>query len=283
MSTYNCDQCKEPIKRSVQSKAKHHFCSRQCNDKYHHDYKNKTPLVFVCSVCGITFTRKCIGKESKHHVCSYKCLGLALSPRIQLMCAYCKKPFEVRLGEYNGKVESGVIKENMTCSDKCRWAYQSILQRDEFSSFRQMFLAAKTVSERKVRRNKPCTMTLEDLRDQWIKQDGKCAYSGLQMMLPETSRGWDKRHSPLCASLDRINSDEGYSKENIQFVCMPLNFAKNSFTDVVFRRFLEDLVKSYIQNKINYSPSPDSIPKKEGTQDESPLSTTLALQPAPQT
>lgn len=57
--------------------------------------------------------------------------------------------------------------------------------------------------------------------DQYTKQFGKCAISGLVMRKPETP--WD-HYGP---SIDRINSDKGYTPENCQLVLLSVNRAKN--------------------------------------------------------
>lgn len=43
---------------------------------------------------------------------------------------------------------------------------------------------------------------------------------------------------PSSPSIDRINSSEGYEKDNIQMVCMAIQFAKNSFTNEDMKTFV---------------------------------------------
>jgi hypothetical protein len=64
------------------------------------------------------------------------------------------------------------------------------------------------------------------LKEVWDSQN-KCVYSGVNLILPR----WKGYNNPLyTASVDRIESDKGYVKGNIQFVSITANLAKNSMT-----------------------------------------------------
>lgn len=64
-------------------------------------------------------------------------------------------------------------------------------------------------------RNIDFNLTIEDLDNQYRKQNGKCSISGLNIGFHN-----DKKKSKILstASLDRIDSDKPYSKDNIQWV-----------------------------------------------------------------
>ena len=66
------------------------------------------------------------------------------------------------------------------------------------------------------------------------KQDGKCAATGIKL---ESSKANTKKYkSPFTISLDRIDSDKGYTKDNVQLVCIMFNEMKNIYTmkEVIF-------------------------------------------------
>lgn len=65
-------------------------------------------------------------------------------------------------------------------------------------------------------------LTLEDLQVVWEKSEGKCAYTGLPIEIKKT------------ASVDRIDSDGDYTKDNIQFVHKDVNRMKQDFTEDYF-------------------------------------------------
>lgn len=85
------------------------------------------------------------------------------------------------------------------------------------------------------------------LRELWDGQDGRCAFTGLPMKLPDipVSRGQsvEFRQSDnllFAASLDRKNSDLPYSKENVHFVCRFVNMGKGKSTDGQVIEFLNE-------------------------------------------
>jgi hypothetical protein len=101
-------------------------------------------------------------------------------------------------------------------------------QKDVLSPFKAHLIHAR---RRAKEQQRECTLTLEDLKEQWELQQGLCSYTGLPMVNPETTsayakteRLWNK------ASLDRIDSSKGYVPGNIEFVSMMANLCKNGWT-----------------------------------------------------
>ena len=71
-------------------------------------------------------------------------------------------------------------------------------------------------------------ITAENLKTQWESQRGICPYTGWKLVL--RSRKGGKRLLNH-ASVDRIDSSRGYFPDNIQFVALMANYAKNSFEE----------------------------------------------------
>lgn len=120
------------------------------------------------------------------------------------------------------------------CSVQC----YGISKRDINSPFRGFLLAIKKRSKSK---GWDVVITVDDLRLLWTKQKGRCAISGIRMILPETSRLNDRVASPYMASVDRVDSDKPYILNNIQFVTLGINYAKKDFDQSVVIRFIEDI------------------------------------------
>lgn len=91
---------------------------------------------------------------------------------------------------------------------------------DKYTGFREFIRRAKN-------RNKLGLLTLDDLIEQWIKQNMECPYTGIRLKLPSYK---NKNNSIETASLDRINSEISYQKGNIQFVSTAINYMKGSMT-----------------------------------------------------
>jgi hypothetical protein len=76
-------------------------------------------------------------------------------------------------------------------------------------------------------------LTMDDLITLYDKQGGKCALSGIRVVLPLC---WHKKEENRC-SLDRVDSSKHYEIGNVQWVYYPLNRLKNKFKEVEFFRW----------------------------------------------
>jgi len=77
----------------------------------------------------------------------------------------------------------------------------------------------------------------------WDKQDGYCALSGLKM---EHKYGLLKS-----ASVDRIDSSKGYTKDNVQLVCKFINLGKQESTNEEVIQFLSEAFEARRKNTIS--------------------------------
>jgi hypothetical protein len=161
-----------------------------------------------------------------------------------VMCEHCGKSFEKSSREVRRSVS---LKRRQYCSRSCVGKSSANLahlatvsnkdvsklnpsnRRDEFTPFREHF-------RRATRRNKLVTMSLENLKEQWDLQKGICSYSRVSLVHPA------KNNSPLyTASLDRIDSSQGYIKGNIQFISISMNLMKSSMSHKQMMFLLEIL------------------------------------------
>lgn len=76
-------------------------------------------------------------------------------------------------------------------------------------------------------RKRTGSITIEDVWRLYIKQDKKCALTGLPLSFTKTSLG-------ISASIDRIDSSKEYILENIQLVHKDINLMKNHFKEEYF-------------------------------------------------
>jgi len=79
-------------------------------------------------------------------------------------------------------------------------------------------------------RNLEITITIEDAWNQFLKQNGKCALTGLDITLNPIA----KERNLATASLDRIDSTKGYELDNIQWIHKDLQFMKNNYNQDYF-------------------------------------------------
>ena len=104
------------------------------------------------------------------------------------------------------------------------------------------------IRSRLVRRGKTIEycLTSSDAKEVWDKQGGICPYTGVKLILP--SHKTYKKDIYL-ASIDRIDSSKGYSKENIQFVSVMANYAKNDFSHYDMLEFCK-IVSNHWKDRI---------------------------------
>jgi len=90
------------------------------------------------------------------------------------------------------------------------------------------------------------TLTINDLKNQYEKQGGKCYYTGVEMKIKRLE---DPSRSLFSISLDRINSDIGYLPENIVFCCWGVNALKGTSTPEIMYQALKSFYETAKQNK----------------------------------
>lgn len=87
------------------------------------------------------------------------------------------------------------------------------------------------------KRNIPFEITIENMWNQFIKQDRKCALSDVELTMTKS------RKEKGTASLDRRDNTKGYTIDNIQWIHKDLNFMKQDFSELEFINWCNLIVK----------------------------------------
>jgi hypothetical protein len=106
------------------------------------------------------------------------------------------------------------------------------------------------------------SISIEDMHLLWEKQNKKCALTGIDLTFGleyETlGNGYQRltnSHRLTTASLDRIDSEKGYTIDNIQWVEKNINIFKNALSNDDFIGLCR-MVNNYTWNKkVNFDPS----------------------------
>jgi hypothetical protein len=183
--------------------------------------------------------------------------------KVLVKCSYCNKDVQKVKCEYNRSIKLG---RRFYCSLSCSAKHGNILfprngninnfhgiqgkVQDELSPFRYHMKIIRYRAKQKSVTN----ITTEYLKQLWEEQDGICPYTGWKLVLPTKGvAGWKEDTYKASAqnggriaraSIDRINSDLGYIKGNVQFVAVIANLAKNSFTDKELLNFCKAVTKN---------------------------------------
>lgn len=98
---------------------------------------------------------------------------------------------------------------------------------------KQLRRMARGARDRARRRGLPFDSDLVNFATELFRvQHGRCALTGLSFNLREVGTGKAKR--PFAPSLDQIEGDKGYTKDNVRLVCQMVNFALNRFGEDAF-------------------------------------------------
>lgn len=112
----------------------------------------------------------------------------------------------------------GCIKNNSTKHSKTWKGYEDI----SATLFKQIKWSAQ---ERKIQ----FELNMSQLWDLYINQNKKCALSGIELNFPKSALDTSSN-----ASLDRINSNKGYTIDNVQWVDKRINFMKYTLQSTEF-------------------------------------------------
>lgn len=83
----------------------------------------------------------------------------------------------------------------------------------------------KIIKSRALREDRIFNLDLPVLWELYLKQDKKCALSGIEIKL---ERSYSRNCKTQTASLDRIDSNKGYTLDNVQWVYKDLNIIKSN-------------------------------------------------------
>jgi hypothetical protein len=152
--------------------------------------------------------------------------------RYQYLCqCVCGKP-TTKIKEYlDKKIKNN---DNTGCSCGCislnkinigplhpLWQGQGLISQHVF----------KTIIENAKKRSLEFDITIEYIWNLYLKQDKKCAISGLPIEFASCSKSKSKFQT---ASLDRIDSSKGYVKNNVQWVHKTVNKIKQDLMQIEF-------------------------------------------------
>lgn len=117
--------------------------------------------------------------------------------------------------------------------DSPNWKGSKDIPRAQFTKFQY---GAKS-------RDIEFTLTIEDLQKLWEVQEGKCAYTGRELVFNNKSFKSKKYKGTAYnfASLDRIDSNKGYVEGNVQWVTQAINIAKQSYFHEEFLALVRDI------------------------------------------
>lgn len=131
---------------------------------------------------------------------------------------------------YNAKAR---IKQESTQAEKLT----SKKSRDKYKKEKPLECLLKYSKGNSKKCRREWDLKLEDLQKLWIKQDGKCFYTGRTMLF---EIGY-----PESVSLDRVDSTKGYINANIVLCQNKVNVMKNNASVEELLLFCKDVLENF--------------------------------------
>lgn len=141
-------------------------------------------------------------------------------------CLCCGKEF----------ISRGFFNVKQTCSEECKRLrdLEQIHKRSR-KDFKHVLMQSLYRMKSKSNRRRNCNLTIDFLVNMLEKQNNKCAKTGIPFEI-STGRGINGR-SPWSISVDQIIPNKGYTKDNIQLVCLMYNLCKGVWSEDKVKQF----------------------------------------------
>lgn len=200
----------------------HKFCKACCSLRAYHRRISKKDE--------IREKQRSYAEKNKKHLADYK------------------KRYYNTVGKFNNKVMYEKHKEkrkSINLRKRLENASEEqkkfILHKRWVSSLKQearfIYNRFKVYKYRSLKEKLPFDLTYEFLIELLNAQNFLCYYSKQLLEL--------KKNTNACASLDRIDSKKGYTKDNVRWSCLRVNLAKNDMSEIEFLEMCKDVVKNF--------------------------------------
>lgn len=171
---------------------------------------------------------------------------------IKCICDICGNEFEKPQNEYNRRIKLG--KTKLYCSLKCsgnrKENVEMIYQNGKNYHFKggenkltnpdDILMSGLKEFARRVRRRKKFAeeLSVNDLLKIWKKQNGKCAITNVDLILPNDTK-YKTINNNYKASIDRMDSNKPYTIDNVQFLSATMNYLKADMDDENVNEFIK--------------------------------------------
>ena len=158
---------------------------------------------------------------------------------VYLKCVRCNEE-KVQSSFYKHSGNTGRNGRQSYCKD-CNHLIRDERRSKDNGFIKTMILSCKYMGIRRSKKGREnCddyNLTLEFILELKDKQNNRCALSGIEMIW-ESNSGWKK------ASIDRLDNDKGYTKDNVRLVAWGINQAMSNYSDDIFLEMCRAVVKN---------------------------------------
>lgn len=104
-----------------------------------------------------------------------------------------------------------------------------------------------SAQRRSKKANKPFDLDIDWLMSQYENQDGRCLLTDIPLQF-KTEAEHGRSYYPFSPSLDKIDANGSYTKENTRLVCTLINLAMNKFGEDTFEKLATAFLNKRKQN-----------------------------------
>lgn len=205
----------------------------------------------VCSTCkkekplsSIYFHRSNISKDGYRHECK-QCrnekAGMVKGKLIK--CVVCNTFLSKDFYDYNGNNEYRLFTDRRCKKCKYESSKNRKLRSRGSQDLRRLLVERFSgLKDRAKRKKIGVEFDVEYLNELWIKQNGLCAITNLPMTYI-----FGNGRTLTNVSVDKINPDGSYTKDNVQLVLMVINQIKSNLTNKQLIFYCEHILKNLKQ------------------------------------
>lgn len=228
---FNCDFCKKEFDKppAMVNRNVTKCCSIKCGKELIKERRVKKN----CKYCKKVFELKpsqgfleCCSKQCSLKFKEENPKGKPVISSNKLLCVRCEQYKDFEDFYDTGHTTPNNIRRNKMTN--CKECHILIGKEQRYKRIKTIEGTLKELLKRsrncKKGKEEVCNLDLEYLLSLYDNQQGKCALSGVEL---ETATFYNLKG----ISIDRINSDIGYIKGNIQLVCWVVNQMKNDLSN----------------------------------------------------
>ena len=157
-------------------------------------------------------------------------------------CSQCNIEKDVTLFFKSSNTKDGL---HSWCKECCTIGNKKSRQKRDSKIETRARVFLQNAKKSSIKRNNEFDITVDDVVECWNKQYQICAYSGIEMTLEAGKLN--------TVSIERIDSNIGYTKDNTILVCQAINRMKSNFNYDDFYKLCASVAKFLGDKELNLS------------------------------
>ena len=149
----------------------------------------------------------------------------SIEKRGSMICAYCylDKPLKA-FKPYKNRVNKNYTSYSSSCYECDKTRHKKCDKKPLTRLDQRITVTLNSARQRCLRSGKQFDLTKEFILDLFEKQQGKCFYTGIDLLIVPDESNYH------CLSIDRLDSNKSYIKDNVVLCCWIINRIKSNLS-----------------------------------------------------